>query len=667
MGRSRAAALAATVAAAACVVLVAFLVAIAASWGTAAYAAVALALGAAPLALGWFLVRAGATRVGTLLTWMGVVPTVVAATDLWGEVAATQPGRLWVTGLAVGAVPMLWVLLYAAPAMLVLHFPDGRLPGPGWRWAPRVLLGVVLLLVVLGAVSPDDYPAPFTAVPRFPLAFAPELAWLHGTLAVLCLLTLLGMLVVTAAALVVRRRRTTDPVVRAQLRWMSLAGWTLPLTLLLCWTSYLLLDGPDLVAIGLVLMWLALPLTTWIAILHHDLYDVDRVRTVAATVTAATSAALLIWTIATVATGALLGGERPILVALVTAALVLVALPLRRRLAHALERRLYARRAAVREALDALLADVQAGAALPEQLEAVLRTALGAPELQVGYVLPDTAGLWDVAGWPMDESSIGPEVGSSDDLLPIRVGTREVARLTGLGHADRAVLVGLEGRVALVAELARLRIGVTTALRETEESRRRLQDVGYAERRRLAQNLHDGAQQRLVSLGLNLRVAQRHLGPGDTSTNELIDAAVAELGTAVSELRQLAHGIRPACLDDGLGPALAPLTQSGPVPVTVNVTVGSVPDSVAATAYYVVMEAVTNALKHADASLVTVHVEQREDRLAVLVADDGRGGADARGHGWAGVRDRVTAASGVFDLTSPPKRGTRLEVLLPCG
>jgi signal transduction histidine kinase len=194
-----------------------------------------------------------------------------------------------------------------------------------------------------------------------------------------------------------------------------------------------------------------------------------------------------------------------------------------------------------------------------------------------------------------------------------------------------------------------------------------LQDVGYAERRRLAQDLHDGAQQRLVSLGLNLRVAQRHLGPGDGQTNELIDAAVAELGTAVSELRQLAHGIRPACLDDGLGPALAPLTQTAPVPVTVDVAVGTLPDTVAATAYYVVMEAVTNALKHAAASQVTVSVSERDGHLAVLVADDGRGGADVRGHGWSGVVDRVTAANGTFDLMSPPERGTRLEVLLPCA
>lgn len=675
MGRSRAAAWAATVAAGACVVSVAALLGVSSSWSHALYAALYLLLGAAPFAVGWFLVRAGVGRLGSVLTWIGVVPLLIAGTDLWRLVSEEQPGRLWVTGLAVGAVPVTWVLLYAGPAMLVLHFPDGRAMGGGWRLVPRALVGLTVLLFVLGAVSPQAYPPPFEAVDRFPLAVPPELAWLHGTVSALALLGLLATLVFTAAAVVVRRRRSTDPLVRAQLRWIALAGWTLPLTLLLCWVSYLLLDGPGLVVLGLALMWLSLPLATWVAVLHHDLYDVDRVQTVAATVMAVTTAALFVWTGLTVAVGATVGGERPALVAVVTAVLILAALPLRGRLTRGLERRLNPRRAAVREAVDRLLSEVEAGTAVPEQLEETLRASLGVSALRVGYLLPDAAGLWDVSGHlihlecPQTAPATSParEASGPAEPLTIRLGTREVARLTGLTPADRAVLVGLEGRIALVAELARLRVEVTAALRQTEESRRRLQDVGYAERRRLAQDLHDGAQQRLVSLGLNLRVAQRHLGRHDGSTSELIDAAVAELGTAVSELRQLAHGIRPACLDDGLGPALAPLTQSGPVPVRVDVAVGDVPDFVAATAYYVVMEAVTNALKHAEASQVIVSIEQQNSHLAVLVVDDGRGGADALGHGWSGVRDRVRAASGTVDLHSPHGSGTRLEVLLPCA
>ena len=670
MGRSTAAARAATVVGGACAIAVAVLLALAPSWAHARYAALYVALAAAPFAVGWFLVRAGATRIGTLLVWMGVVPVLIAVTDLWRLVSEEQPGRLWVTGLLVGAAPLTWVLFYAAPAMVVLHFPDGRLPGHEWRWAPRAIVGSALLLLALGAVTPEPYPPPFETVPRFRFAMPSDLAWLHGALSVLAVLGLLGTLVVTGAAVGARRRRAANPRLRAQLRWIGLTVWTLPLTLLLCWLSYLLLDGPVLVLVGLAVMWLALPLATWAAVLHHDLYNLDRVRTVAATVTTVSTLALLVWTGVTAAAGSVVGGDRPALVAAVTAVLILAFLPLRSRLAHALERRLQPRRAALREALDGLLSEVQAGTAMPEQLEGVLRSTLGAPAARVGYLLPDLPGLWDGAGRPIADYRVvvaptGPE--GAGAALPVRVGGREVAWVLGLDAEDQAVVEGLEGVVALVAELGRLRLGVTAALREAEESRRRLQEVGYAERRRLAQDLHDGAQQRLVSLGLTLRVAQRHLRADDVATSELIDAAVAELGTAVSELRQLAHGIRPACLDDGLGPALAPLTQSGPVPVSVNVAVGSVPDSVAVTAYYVVMEAVTNALKHAQASQVAVHVEQRDGHLAVLVADDGRGGADPLGRGLSGVRDRVTAANGRLDLISPEARGTRLAVLLPCG
>jgi signal transduction histidine kinase len=225
----------------------------------------------------------------------------------------------------------------------------------------------------------------------------------------------------------------------------------------------------------------------------------------------------------------------------------------------------------------------------------------------------------------------------------------------------------------LLVELVRLRMGLAVALRDVASSRNRLLHAGYAERRRLERDLHDGAQQRLVSLGMALRLAQRHLhnnGGVDLGVDmdAVLDRAVAELGTAVAELRRLAHGLRPDSLNNGLRPALDLLTRGIPVPVTLDVRVGDVPDDVATTVYYVASEAVANAVKHADAAAIDIRVEQVDGRLLVRVSDDGSGGARLRaGAGLAGLADRVAAAGGGLRVTSPQGRGTVVEAVLPCA
>jgi signal transduction histidine kinase len=169
-----------------------------------------------------------------------------------------------------------------------------------------------------------------------------------------------------------------------------------------------------------------------------------------------------------------------------------------------------------------------------------------------------------------------------------------------------------------------------------------------------------------VSLGMALRLAQRHLDDGTTDMNGLIDQAVAELGTAVVELRQIAHGLRPSSLDDGLHAALAALTQHVPIPVRLDVLPESLPDDVATTAYFVTSEAITNAVKHADASRIDVRIARSNGRLEVRITDDGSGGALATGSGLAGLSDRVHALGGALALHSSDGRGTTVEATVPC-
>jgi signal transduction histidine kinase len=208
------------------------------------------------------------------------------------------------------------------------------------------------------------------------------------------------------------------------------------------------------------------------------------------------------------------------------------------------------------------------------------------------------------------------------------------------------------------------------------ESRARLLQAGYRERRRLERDLHDGAQQRLVSLGMSIRIAQRHLsdeGAGARAEIDgLLDQAVAELGTAVAELRAIAQGLRPLDLDSGLGPAIRSLTTALPIPVRLDVLDEDVPDEVATTAYYVASEALANVVKHADAENIDVCVIRRDGHVVVRVSDDGRGGAVARpGSGLAGLVDRVAAAGGRFSVGqgvgTDTATGTMIEAVLPCG
>jgi signal transduction histidine kinase len=199
-------------------------------------------------------------------------------------------------------------------------------------------------------------------------------------------------------------------------------------------------------------------------------------------------------------------------------------------------------------------------------------------------------------------------------------------------------------------------------------SRVRIVSAGDEERRRLERDLHDGAQQRLLSLGLALQLARAELGPGANGATTLLGEAEAELAAALEELRELAQGIHPAVLTEhGLGPALKTLAARSPLPVELQqVPDERLPAPVEAAAYFVVSEALANVAKHAHASAAAVSVTCEHGSLVVEVEDDGVGGAEPRtGSGLAGLADRVHALDGRLTIESAADRGTRLRAALP--
>jgi len=312
---------------------------------------------------------------------------------------------------------------------------------------------------------------------------------------------------------------------------------------------------------------------------------------------------------------------------------------------------------------------VQLGEALPPgRLEQVLARALHDPTLQLAYWLPDRDAFVDAAGRPVE--------------LPAAGGDRAVTILRHDGDPVAAMLhdAALDDDPALVRAVAatarmtiqneRLQAEVRAQLEEVRASRARIVEFGDAERRRVERNLHDGAQQRLVSISLALGIARSQVGA--TSEQEIavaLDDAAAELRLALAELRELARGIHPVILSEaGLGPALVSLAERSPIPVTVTAVPSErLPSRVEETAYYVASEALANAAKHAHATAVSISARRLEGELLVEVGDDGVGGADADGSGLRGLADRVAALDGQLRVHSPDGKGTRITAELPCG
>jgi signal transduction histidine kinase/uncharacterized protein YhfF len=244
------------------------------------------------------------------------------------------------------------------------------------------------------------------------------------------------------------------------------------------------------------------------------------------------------------------------------------------------------------------------------------------------------------------------------------IGVQSTRRLAA-DEDERAALQIFSERAA--AEIERRRHEAVLSAREAEvaASRVRIVEAADEERRRIGRNLHDGAQQRLVALGHLLALAERKLADDPAAARPLLEQAREQAGLAGDELRELVRGLHPAGLvEHGLGHALAALATRSPLPLHVDaLPERHLPGPIETTIYYLVSEAITNALKHAGASEVRVEVRLLGQRLLVAVRDDGCGGATANpGGGLAGLADRVTAVGGTLRVDSPPGAGTRLEV-----
>jgi signal transduction histidine kinase len=219
----------------------------------------------------------------------------------------------------------------------------------------------------------------------------------------------------------------------------------------------------------------------------------------------------------------------------------------------------------------------------------------------------------------------------------------------------------------LAIDNERLKADLRARVEDLRVSRLRIVEATDDARRRIERDLHDGAQQQLVALALELRLLRARLE--DPAAREMVDTLSHRLATALEELRELARGIHPAILTErGLGPAVEALADRGPVSVRHEVAVdGRLPAAVESAAYFVIAEALTNVAKYAGTGTARVEVRHARGMLDVVVADDGAGGVDLdRGSGLRGLQDRLAAVDGTLAIESEPGAGTRLRARIPC-
>jgi signal transduction histidine kinase len=312
---------------------------------------------------------------------------------------------------------------------------------------------------------------------------------------------------------------------------------------------------------------------------------------------------------------------------------------------------------------------VELEGAPPGALRDELASALDDPTLELGLWLPERGAYVDASGRAVtlperDRRRTVTYLDHDGEPLAALVHDPSLADNPGLVEAAAAA-----ARLAL--ENARLQAELHAQLEKVTESRARIVAAADEERRRIERDLHDGAQQRLVALALELRSAQQRLDGGDDhGVDELLAEAVAELQAAVTDLRELARGIHPAILTEGgLFAALESLATRSPVPVRVEAAFDSrLPANVEATAYFVASEALANVAKHAHAHSATVAARRANGSLVVEVEDDGVGGAELDGgSGLRGLVDRVDAQGGSLSIVSPEHGGTRVVGVIPCA
>jgi signal transduction histidine kinase len=638
---------------------------------------------------GFVLTKRPGHREGWLFLGVGLAHAVMFFGRQYGFAAsegADLPAANWV--LWIGVWPLALVLVLVGVTFMC--FPDGRLPSRRWRLVVAAMTLAGAGLAILSALWPVEYDDNSVSLPYpFDIGGYATAQRVWDIAGPICYL----LFQVIWLTCVVWRLRRAEGIERRQLRWFAYAVVMAAVAMVV---SLAVLQSP---VIGLLAV-PAIPIAAGVAIVRHHLYDIDLVinKTLVVGVMAAIVTAGYVAVVVVIGSLIGVGIDSPgALLPLVATALVGIAFePARRRVQAWADRLVYGTRPTPYEALSRLsveLSHSSRDADLFRALASGVAEGVGADEVTLWVGTADE--LVPVASWPpaareANVRAVGPTglaALGADGRTHVRPvehqgsvrGAVTLTKLPGepLTRTEDQLLGDLVAQAGLVidhvglgAELQRRLQQISVQAAELRAAARRIVAAQDDARMRIERDLHDGAQQRLVTLALSLRSLSecaKTAGADDLATGA--DTVQRELAQALAELRDLARGIHPAVLtQDGLEAAVSSLGERSPLPVRVDFRLdGRLPQDVEATAYFVISEALTNAVKHAEATGVTVTGCLADGQMRIEISDDGQGGADGRwGSGLQGMADRLATLDGRLTVSSPASGGTRLIAALPC-
>jgi signal transduction histidine kinase len=603
-------------------------------------------------AVGGLIIRAHrASRVGWVLGGIGLLQGLAVLSAQVLRFVAAAPGGREAAGwlmVALTPVPVASMLLIV---VLLLVFPDGRLPSPRWRWF-LAALGVVVAGVLVSQVTS---PLPSEDPPGLPVSPLADRA-VFDAVAPLASFWLFAIAVLVAGGSLVLRYRAGGPVTRAQLKWLALAA----VVLALCEAGNAAL-GQDGVLSGLLdaLGKLAIAAAIGIAVLRHRLYDVDRAISRALAYGWLAVLVTGIYVLLVVGVGSALGhpaGPDLLLSLVATIVVALVSLPLRSRLQEGANRLVYGRRQAPYDSLAGFTRQLaersEDGDPVPGIAQA-LGEGLRARAAAV-HLLDAEDGV--VGAWPPGTAlpATAPTGAAPVTYQGEHLGRLEVWTDDELTDAEQRLLEDLAHQAGLVVRNAALSTELEHRLLELRASRLRLVAAQDAERRRFERDLHDGAQQELLTARMKLGSAERLAADRAPEIAELLREVHESTAATLDSIRRLSRGLNPPLLQShGLVAALVAHARRLPLPTEVSGSGGRFPADVETAVYFCCAEALQNVVKHADARRAWVTVTADADLLCFEVGDDGRGlgtRAPASGSGLQNMADRLEALGGRLDL-----------------
>jgi signal transduction histidine kinase len=625
---------------------------------------------------GLIVLRRPDMRVGWLLFAVGLARATQGSVGAYLRYArATGSGSLTAERHAAWFLNWSWMFPFLALYMFFLIFPDDRLPSRRWR----VVVWAMAIGGVLQLAERVLMPGPLAEEPAFanPYGIAAAGAVLHAAGVVGNPLWALAG--VASLVAVVVRLRDAEAVQRRQLLWIGFGGVVFAvvddaadtLNVLHHDTFVFALHGGSIAAA---------PVAAAIAILRYRLYIIDRIMSTTVVYGLLAMFVASIFVPIVVALGAVIGpGEADLPLSIVASAIVATSFqPVRRRIQLLSNRIVHGWRASPYDLLAGLsrrMGEPMATEALLPEMAKTLAEGTGATQAAVWLAIGNDVRL--AAVWPA-ESTQPPQVALADHgvrpqddaarTMPVHHEGELLGAIVVTKPANEELTPVEEKLMSDLATQAGLALRNVRLIEELKASRQRIVTAQDTERRRLERDIHDGAQQGLITLALALRVARARVGIGPELAATL-DSAASELKDALVELRELARGIHPAILSEqGLGPALAALSErSGILTTVVGAPPARLPAPVEATAYQVAAHALTAATQ-AGASAASVGVTYAAGQLVVEVTDDATCPISSA---WLtsldGLDDRVAALNGRMEVTTPIGRGNVVRTVIPCG